>query len=234
MTLGIIPAAGKAERLNGLPKALLPIPGGATLIETVYERMKRASLCWHIAIGTNRTTYAFLRQREAISESVYKAETRTMSETVLTALPYLNGNEPVLFGMADTYFEDADAFVKLATALKDGADVAVGVFKARPEQRAHLGMVEIAGDEVLHVIDKPQQTGLIWAWGVLAWKVGFWAYLNTRDPHVGYALPRALAAELDVRAVRMDGQYWDCGTPDEYFECVTALRDNMTTSQEQT
>lgn len=221
--IGIIPAAGKAERFDGLPKALLPIPQG-TLIETLYVRMMAVSTCWHAAIGTNRTTYAFLRQREYISASVYKAETETMSETVLTARQYVNGDEPVIFGMADTYFDDAEAFVKLQTALLDGADVAVGVFQTRPEQRHKLGMVDFAPDgEVLRVVDKPAETKLTWAWGVLAWKPRFWNLLSAKDPHVGYALPRALAAEMDVRAVKMDGGYWDCGTPDEYFSLIRHL-----------
>jgi len=224
--IGIIPAAGKAERMNGLPKMLLPTPHG-TLINVLMYRMKYSSLLTRIAIGASESTYAFLRSVPNMYFQTHKVKTETMSETVLLMREYVNGNEPVFMGMPDTYFEDVFAFVKLAAALQNGAEVAVGVFQTRPEQRSKLGMVEIAGDEVLHVYDKPTQTDLTWAWGVLAWKPRFWDLISASDPHVGYALPRALAAEMDVRAVRMDGGYWDCGTPEEYFDLITYLHQRV-------
>lgn len=220
--IAIIPAAGKAERFDGLPKCLLPVPQG-TLIETLYARMKRVPECTHAAIGTNRTAYAFLRQREGISGGVFKAETQTMSETVMLSRQFVEDDEPVLFGMADTYFEDENAFVKLAAALDDGADVAVGVFMTRPEQRSKLGMCRIDDGRIIGVADKQPMTDLEWAWGVLAWKPSFWQYIQSQTPHVGYAIPLAAARGLDVRAVKMDGGYWDCGVPDEYFSLIRRL-----------
>jgi NDP-sugar pyrophosphorylase family protein len=216
--IGIIPAAGKAERMGGIPKMLLPTPNG-TLISLLCSRMERVG---QVIVGTRPVIYEALAG--VCNALVYRCETATMSETVLTARQYIMAHETVCFGMPDTYFDDANAFVKLAAELKDGADLAVGVFQTRPEQRHKLGMVELTpGDEVLRVVEKPAETSLTWAWGVLAWKPRFWQYIEARDPHVGYALPRALAAELDVRAVRMDGGFWDCGTPDEYFDLITHL-----------
>lgn len=217
--IGIVPAAGFAMRMNGIPKMMLPIPGG-TLIQTLCERMERIG---QVIVGTRPAQYEALAG--LCNALVFRCETATMSETVLSARLFMTANEWTCLGMPDTYFDDADAFVKLAAELKDGADVAVGVFQTRPEQRHKLGMVELTpGDEVLHVVDKPAQTELTWAWGVLAWKPRFWHLLSANDPHVGYALPRALAAEMDVRAVKMDGGFWDCGTPDEYFACIEHLQ----------
>ena len=216
--IGIVPAAGKAERMNGIPKMLLPTPYGS-LISVLCGRMERAG---QVIIGTRPVIYEALAG--ACNALVYRCETATMSETVLAARQYMIAQASVVFGMPDTYFDDANAFVKLADKLNDGADVAVGVFQTRPEQRHKLGMVDLTpGDEVLRVVDKPTETSLAWAWGVLAWKPRFWQYIEASDPHVGYALPRAVAAALDVRAVRMDGGFWDCGTPDEYFDLITHL-----------
>lgn len=227
--IGIIPAAGMAERMHRLPKMLLPIPGhvGGDLLGRLIWSMTRADVS-SIHIGTSPENYSRLSAK-LIGERVFVSPvaTQTMSETVLLLHGFSDKPEPVLFGMPDTYFEDADAFVKLAAELDAGADVAVGVFYTRPEQRRKLGMVELAGDEVLHVIDKPAKTDLIWAWGVLAWKPRFWDLLDAADPHVGYALPRALAAGLDVRAVKMSGGYWDCGTSEEYFDLITHLHHPM-------
>lgn len=221
--IGIIPAAGHATRIHGIPKMLLPTPEG-TLITTLIERMRPMG---QIIIGTRPANYELLAGM--CNALVFRCETETMCETVLRTRKYMRDDEYVTFGMPDTYFEDGLAFAKLYAELKGGADVAVGVFETRPEQRRKLGMVEFTpGDEVLRVIDKPTETDLRWAWGVLAWKPRFWQYIYTNDPHVGYALPRALASEtLDIRAVRMEGGFWDCGTPEEYFDLITYLHEGI-------
>jgi len=54
--------------------------------------------------------------------------------------------------------------------------------------------------------------------------VEIWPLIDVEDPHVGYALPRAIRAGLDVRGVVLNGTYWDCGTPDDYFDCIAAHR----------
>lgn len=225
--IGIIPAAGKAERMNGLPKMMLPTPQGV-LIDILCQRMAEMGNPPILYIGTNGLPYQMLEPTRRSWERLYHAETQTMSETVLLA-PRHPGDW-IVFGMPDSYFDDSAAFIRLALELKDGADVAVGVFATRPGQHRKLGMVEIAGCEVLHVVDKPAETDLTWAWGVLAWKPKFWQYIQASDPHVGYALPRALAAELDVRAVRMEGGYWDCGTPNEYFDLIRHLTGESVTA----
>jgi hypothetical protein len=102
----------------------------------------------------------------------------------------------------------------------------VALFETRPEQRSSLGMCEVAFDaedeqlHVIHVDDKPDNTHLHLAWGCLAWQPGFWQYIHANDPHVGYALARAVAAGVKVRAYLAYGAYWDCGTSAEYFTLI--------------
>ena len=81
----------------------------------------------------------------------------------------------------------------------------------------------VSGNQVSSVIDKPTSGDYPYIWGALAWNAAFWEYLSADEPHVGYALPRATEAGLDVRAVIMDGGYWDCGTVDGYFALVRQL-----------
>ena len=166
----IIPAAGKAERMNGIPKMLLPVHD-TTLLQKLICKMRRVESPRRLRIGT-RTLYGEMLF-ERINEGgviVYNAETATMSETVLLARDCTPGweKEPVMLGLPDAYFEDEDVFPKLAAELRDGADVAVACFRTRPEQRHKLGMVDIGGCEVLRVEEKPAQTTLEWAWGALA------------------------------------------------------------------
>lgn len=223
--IGIIPAAGNATRMGGIPKMLLPIPG-STLIDKLIARMTYTLPDWKLIIVSTEVT-ASLIELHTNCPVLKIQQTNSMSQTLLAA--YARHREPgsVLFGMPDTYFDDDQAFVKLVAALDDDADVAVGLFKARTSQRRKLGMCDFTTGplgKVTSVVDKPEETNLTWAWGVLAWKPIFWQFIKAEDPHVGYALPRAIEAGLDVRAVRMDGEYYDCGTPDEYFECIEHLR----------
>lgn len=221
--IGIIPAGGESTRMGGIPKMLLPIPGG-TLIDALIQKMERCSLRATTVLSQGIAAHLLN------DYNVTSRHTETMSEAVLfvheATFHSSFAGEDILFGMPDTYFDDDQAFVKLAAALDDGADVAVGLFHVRPSQRHKLGMCAFdpQTQQIIQVIDKSHTTTLAWAWGVLAWKPSFWQHLRAEEPHVGYALPRAIDAGLDVRAVRMEGEYFDCGTPDEYFECIEHLR----------
>lgn len=221
--IGILPAAGAATRMLRLPKMLLPVHPGTTLIERMHDQMRSATPR-KVLIGTMGLTMALLERDDWFYTRLYHAYTRTMSETVLVAKQFTTPGEIVLFGMPDTYLEDTQAFVKLKLTLEQGADVAVGVFKTRAEQRSKLGMVKLFGGRVEAVVDKPGETDLTYAWGVMAWKAPFWEHIQPDDPHIGFALPRAIAAGGDVSAVYMNGGYWDCGTPDEYFALIAHLQ----------
>ena len=218
--IGIIPSAGHATRMLGLPKMLLPV-GDSTLIGTLIERMRslRPSA---IHIATHQPALGYLTRLYGPEAHVFHAETRTMSETVLLSQEAA-GDQTVIFGMPDTYFEDADAFSKLLAVLDYGADVAVGVFEARMGQHREGGMVYMDGLQVVDVVDKPEVCHSRWIWGVLAWKPAFWACIDASMPHVGYALPAAIDGGLQVLGVQLDGGFWDCGTNRRYFSLIRHL-----------
>ena len=217
--IGIVPAGGKATRMNGLPKFLLPTPEGS-LFDVMCKRMESTGVERVWVAGSDDTAGTLFPYCNE-TRRLYRVNVPTMSEAVMAARTLIPPDFVAGFGMPDTYFDDTRAFSKLDDAvLKDGADMAVGVFKTRPGQHRKLGMCRIEDSHVVEVVDKPQQTDLEYAWGVLAWSYRFWPLMRADDPHIGYALPRAIAAGLDVRAVFMDGEYFDCGTPDEYFECI--------------
>lgn len=216
--IGLLPAAGKAERIHGIPKFLLPVEN-TYLLDWHVSAMTKAGAA-EVWVGSHINN-AYLVQQYAKAGYV-AARCETMTQTVLSS--ELNkSKENVLFGMPDTYWRDADVYRKLIAALHKGAHVAVAVFQARPGQHRKGGMCEISGfNRLLDVIDKPAETDLTWIWGAMAWKPGFWPHMQADDPHVGYALPRAIAADLDVRAVYCEGGYYDVGTPEGYFECIRA------------
>lgn len=216
MTIGLLPAAGSASRMAGLPKFLLPIPEG-TLISLHAERMQTAGV-EGIALGYSDKIRDVLSINKP-PESVLYLGGKTLAHTIANA-QFLVGDQSVVFGMPDTYFTDADAYRRVIDCLERGADVAVGVFQTHPDQRSKLGMCQVEWDRLVDVVDKPAQTDLVYAWGILAWRPVFWQHIHAADATVGDALPRAIRAGLDVRAVRMEGAYYDCGTPEEYFKLI--------------
>lgn len=223
--IGILPAAGNATRMIGLPKALLPI-NGTTLIGR-HVALMQAVGPHRIAIGSKGATFQLLDAMFGDDTLMYRADTETMSQTVLAARHYAYDAEMTMLGLPDTYVEDDLAYIRLSNALLKGADVAVGLFVARPEQRHKLGMCMVEQGQVTEVRDKPEHTTMIYAWGVLAWKQKFWEFIQPDDPHVGYALPRAIAAGLNVEAVRMLGGFWDAGTYTEYSDLIFHLKQEV-------
>lgn len=218
--IGIIPAGGSATRMRRIPKMTLPVPTtGDTLFTVLCERMRSAGI-ERVLVAVSDATAGVIAPFCTPDILLYKTAVPTMSEAVILGKQHTYEGEACFFGMPDTYFEDAEAFSKLGAALANNADVAVGLFQTRPDQHKKLGMCRVQRTRVLEVIDKPQETTLTQAWGVLAWKPVFWDCMQADDPHVGYALPRAIEAGLDVRAVPMDGCYWDAGTSEEYFELI--------------
>jgi len=213
--IGLIPAAGKAIRMGGIPKFLLPTPEGS-LLDVMISRM--ASVAHKPYIMTTQIGRDLLWDYA----NVRTVNTTTMNETVLAAR-HVCGDENVAFGMPDTYFEDKFAFDKLKYALESGADWVVGLFNTRPDQRSKSGMCDIAGDQVIRLEDKPQKTDMTLAWGVMAWRPGFWKHIKAGDLHVGYAVARAIEDHASVHFAMLDGGYWDCGTPEEFFALIRYL-----------
>lgn len=218
--IGILPAAGSATRIHGLPKFMLPIPDGV-LITRMSNLLQRQSDV--IIVGARYPSLDFGFNASIPMFDV--GRTRTMTETVLRCRAQYEDvdTHDILFAMPDTFVEDEDAFSKLANALDAGADLAVGIFSTRPGQERKLGMVSAIGDKILEVLDKPTHSSWNWAWGVLAWKPVFWGCLDASMPHVGYGIPVAMERGLNVKAVRMRGQFFDCGTPEEYFDLICQL-----------
>lgn len=214
--IGMVLCGGKAERMHGLPKFLLPIPGGF-LLKRLCEQMRAACL---IVDASPRTVEFVPRYGRVIT-----LDSATMCEALIACNDTFHTNdECTLFGMPDTYWTDDQVFERLTSALSAGADVAVAVWRIRPDQRGKLGQCLIDGDNrIRSIVDKDADCPYEWAWGALAWKPSFWQHVRAEDKTVGIGLQRALERGLDVRAVRCDGTYYDCGTPDEYFKLIRDL-----------
>lgn len=218
--IAIIPAAGLATRIKGIPKFLLPInEENDKLITILLSSLSKFSTPYVITTPANATLLYGQIQKQA---KILIGETASMSETVKLCED-LSGSRKVLFAMPDTFYVgDSEVFAKLTKAIDTDIDVAVGVWKIRPDQRGKLGQCEIdSKGNISKVVDKDISCYYPWAWGVLAWKKIFWPFICPETSHIGYALNPAIKAGLKVKAVFMKGSYFDCGTASEYISLVS-------------
>lgn len=214
-TIGVLPAAGRAVRMSGLPKFLLPsTPSGTPLLavhaQAMSESVRRVSI-------VTRPIYADLVHSLDLpsNTTVITADTATMSESVLVALEV--HHDRVILGMPDTdIFEDLNPYALLAATDDVAPGWGVAVWHTKPWQSGRLGSTLLDGSSVKTVADKDPERDYGWHWGALSWSCDQDKTILAEDPHVGYALARAIDSGSRGHALRVEGTYWDLGTPSEY------------------
>jgi NDP-sugar pyrophosphorylase family protein len=212
----LIPASGFATRMNNIPKFLLPINySGTSLLETHIE----SSIDFYetIIISTRSELAPLLNNKKFGSKvRIIDRETRTMTETVLQLIEEsLSDSYSIV--MPDTFFRGESPHEFLSSV---PSDLNLALWNIRDSQRGKLGQVEIKNNKVVNFEDKNLNCNFPYSWGALSFTNAFRSLLNDHMPHVGYAFKSALDHGIDIDFKVMEGQYFDCGTPAEYFELV--------------
>ena len=215
----ILPAAGLATRMRGLPKFALPI---SDTYETLLERhislaLEVAETVWVPTRPENVALVNNLVNDERVV--VIGMNTATMSETVLRTVA-LSGADRYMLGMPDTYMSANSPYLALADST---APLTLAAWHVRPSQAGKLGQLDVDSDgHLIGVVDKDPECALELAWGAMAFDRRFLELVDAATPHLGYAIPHMMT-NASVPVVTMAGQYYDCGTPAEYFELLTIL-----------
>lgn len=201
--------------MSGIPKFLLPsTPSGMPLLAIHAKAM--SPYVRRVAIVT-RPIYADLVHSLELpaNSTVITADTATMSESVLTALEVQH--DRTILGMPDTdIFESTNPYAHLSAARIASATWGVAVWETKPWQVGSLGSTLLDGKRIATVSDKDPERDYGWHWGALSWAGSEDASVLPEDPHVGFALARALNSGSGSEIVRISGTYWDLGTPSEY------------------
>ncbi|HEX9940920.1 MAG TPA: sugar phosphate nucleotidyltransferase [Thermoanaerobaculia bacterium] len=248
MTLiGLIPAAGRAERLGPLPcsKELLPIGFRET------ERGPAPKVAGHYLLerlraGGVRRIFMVLHESKwdvpryfgsgeiADVDLAYLAipGSRSVPETLDRAYPFVQ-DSIVALGFPDVIFQPVDAYARLVERqAATGADLVLGLF---PTERCRTtDMVELGEDgRVLRVEVRPESTALRCNWLIAVWGPAFTRFLHEavrsapveeRELQIGAVVQGAVAAGLHVEGVEFPaGSYRDIGTP---AELAAAMREH--------
>ena len=108
--------------------------------------------------------------------------------------------------------------------LNQNPDVAdVACWKIRGEQKGKLGQVEQSENYITDIKDKSKDCDYEYSWGAFTFSRKLEEFIDNKDPHVGYALEKAVNNKLKISYKNIDGEYFDCGTPEEYLSLLTKL-----------
>lgn len=245
--VGVIPAAGRAERLGPLPcsKELLPIgfrptprgPAPKVACHYLLERFRAAGIRraflvlheskWDVAryLGTGELADLALAYLSIPGS-------RSVPETLDRAYPFVEGAR-VALGFPDILFEPADAYARLLERQDaTGADLVLGLF---PTARCQTtDMVDCGPDGRVRRIEvRPASTSLRFNWLIAVWTPVFTRHLHEwfraaatageGELQIGAVVRAAVEAEMRVEGVEFpEGWFRDVGTPGDLAE---AMRD---------
>jgi choline kinase len=228
----IIPAAGLATRMGGLPKFLLPVgSSGKPLLRSHLEMSHSANL--EAVVMLHPRLFEF--GKELIGSwnfpnvRVFSVESPTMTKTVKEAIRLSKTQETIFsISMPDTFFSNPDSFKgSFLLDLRKKAP-SLALWRIREDQAGKLGQVLISRDSsfVLDMIDKDPNCGYRHIWGMMALHRELIEKFNESNSHPGISLGEYLKSGLKISWVETVGDYLDCGTPTEYYR---AFADNLGT-----
>lgn len=190
--LGLVPAAGRAERLGPLPlsKELLPVgfrdtPGGPVAnvaCRHLLERFHRAGI--HQAVFVLRDEKLDIprylsRHLDLPMDLAYVAipSSASVPESLDRAYAFVRHGR-VALGFPDIVFEPADAFSRLIERQEEtGADVVLGLFPW--DDPATTDMVALGeGGRVLRIETRPRESELTHNWLLALWGPRFTGFLH--------------------------------------------------------
>ena len=219
----ILPAAGSASRMGGIPKFLLPHNmSGETLIFAHIRELQ--GLVAHIWVPTSEVNFPIVRQILGGLEnvSIYTTSTASMTETLKTVLEKSSA-QSFLIAMPDTFYSLEKPWAYLS---EECDEFRVAAWKIRDNQRGKLGQVLISQDQdyclIQDVVDKDPNCSYEFLWGAFSCP-------RTEIQEADSQLPPGEIIKSSIKksnfpAVKvMSGRYFDCGTPLEYFELINLL-----------
>lgn len=251
--IGLIPAAGTAERLSPLPfsKELFPIGyykhalDSAVLhpkpvIHYLIDQMKSSTVKniyviinpnkWDIISYLKSGNYLNMNFSYLIQENSFG-----MPFALNMAFDWIDKNTTTIFGMPDTIFKPENSFELLLKAHQsEKADLTLGLFLTNYPQK--FGMVTFdENNNFLWTYDKPQSTNLNFMWGIACWEYSFASLMNDylignknkinkKEIILGDIFNIAKTQGLKIKVLPFtSGDYHDIGSLDELISILKII-----------
>ena len=211
MLVGLIPAAGHATRLGEQPssKEVLTVRG-RPVMEFLLERLSVAQPD-EMRVVTRPAKQDVTRYAHERGARVIHGEPADVAESLTLGLDGLTDDDEVLIGFPDTIWQPSDGFVRVLEALRDDAELALGLFANAELERSDV-VVCSADGRVTSVAVKPDRPPSDLIWGIAAARVSVMRGLRAGD-ELGEHFS-AVAAGGRTRGVFLSGEWLDMGTPE--------------------
>jgi glucose-1-phosphate thymidylyltransferase len=214
--VGVVPAAGRATRLQPLPcsKELLLVRS-KPIMDYLVERMRAAGVD-ELTVVTRPEKTDVIEHALALGARVLQRRPRSVGESLAFGVESAQPDDVVLIGFPDTVWEPVDGFSRLVDAL--GAhDAALGLFRTPELSRSDVVIVE---DELVRAIEvKPASPSSDLIWGCAA------AIRGALDAIGDYPEPGHLFGDMAeqgaVKGVYLSDVWIDIGTRDALVRADT-------------
>jgi glucose-1-phosphate thymidylyltransferase len=257
--IGLIPAAGQANRLSPLPcsKELFPI-GFETIdrdhnlipkvvCHYLLEKMRLAGIAnAYIVIREGKWDIpAYLGDGSMLAMNLAYLMMGLpfgVPYTIDQAYSFVK-DKIIALGFPDIIFESNEAFTQVLHKLEStNADVVVGIFPADLPHK--VDMLELGNDcQIKRFVIKPQKTHLRYTWGLAVWTPVFTRFMheylvttrdsaeNTPELFIGDVIQAAINDGLQVEGVKVsDEPYVDIGTGDDLLRVIKCFLENHSVS----
>ena len=209
--VGVVPAAGYAERLQPLDrsKELLEI-ADRPIMDYVVERM-RAGGCSELRIITRPEKHDVISHAERIGGTVVLGHPRTINESFAAGLAGLAPEDIALLGFPDSLWEPIDGYGLLIDAVEQGKEAALGLFDvpAGVPGADCLTLDDSGGIAAFHI--KPEHPSSTWIWGCAAARVG--ALAGVAEVEWPSQHMDSLRRRGRLTGIPLSSAYVDIGTP---------------------
>lgn len=221
--LHIIPAAGKADRIGGIPKFLLPIGSNNFLIKFhVQNLLSELENCKKV-IAVNSENYETVKRMDLNAE-ILTVDTSSMNETVNIVISKYPEYENYLLTMPDTYYRDHKIIDDLVEYYFDSKSlISTALWKIQNHQIGNLGQVSVSSDYIVDVVDKDSSCKYKLCWGSIIWHKDLNKYILNEQSHVGYMLKPIINSGHKISFKKAEDVYYDCGTFEEYSLLIRSL-----------
>ena len=221
--LHIIPAAGKATRIGGIPKFLLPIGHDNFLIKYHVENLLENFVDCKKIIATNTENYETIK-RMHLNAEILTVNTTTMNETVNLVISQYPEYENYLVTMPDTYYKDFQTISDLVNEFNNSDSlISTAIWEIQDYQIGNLGQVKTSKKYLVDVIDKDPECEYIYCWGAIIWNKNLNKFIQDSNSHIGYMLKPIIDSGLNIDFKIAKDIYFDCGTFEEYSLLIKSL-----------
>ena len=207
--IGVIPAAGRASRLQPLPcsKEVYRIRG-RPVIDYLVERML-AGGAEEIRVVTRPEKHDVAARAGELEALTIEVRTATVTESIAAGVDGVPSDTVVLLGFPDTVWEPLDGFRRLVERLDPATEVALGLFRTADLHRSDVIRFGRSG-RVVGIAVKPTKPPSDWIWGCAAARRSALEGI-TRESEPGGHFD-ALARRGVVAGIELSDRWLDIGT----------------------